>query len=286
MDRLLNINFSIGGDNIYSLPGQILIVGDPIRDKKYSYPFRTDSICAMVVKSGKMSCRIDMHNIEVDQGGLLIILESQIVENLSFASDFSGECIIFSSAFMRNLSISDTLKPLLRIKNHPFTPLDEACSNAISDYIKMMRDVIRQEDHPHREEICRLLTKSFYLTISYYLRDNTFLQNTNRTSDISSQFISLIQDNCARHRDLAYYADKLNISIKYLSSVVKSTTGKSPSKWIEDYTILKAKQMLSAPGITVSQVSYSLGFASQSDFGKYFKKITGMTPKSFQCSSR
>jgi AraC-like DNA-binding protein len=53
-------------------------------------------------------------------------------------------------------------------------------------------------------------------------------------------------------------------------------------KWIEEYTILNAKTLLRTTNLTVGQVSDELNFSSQSDFGKYFKRFTGISPKEFQ----
>ncbi|MCI1640466.1 MAG: helix-turn-helix domain-containing protein, partial [Bacteroidales bacterium] len=59
-------------------------------------------------------------------------------------------------------------------------------------------------------------------------------------------------------------------------------TGKTAMKWIEEYTILNAKTLLRTTNLTVGQVSDELNFSSQSDFGKYFKRFTGISPKEFQ----
>lgn len=76
------------------------------------------------------------------------------------------------------------------------------------------------------------------------------------------------------------------ISPKYLSMAVKEASGKTPLDWIEDYTISASKAMLSSSSDTIDSISLKLNFASQSLFGKFFKRVTGMSPRDYRKSLR
>ncbi len=152
------------------------------------------------------------------------------------------------------------------------------------NYVRMIRNTIEAKGHPYREEVVRLLTKAFCLGLGYYIHPVRQEESTGRAKEIPREFVDLVKRHCMKERELGFYADKLFISVKHLSTMVKRSTGKSPSKWIEDYTILKAKQLLSTTKESILSISEALSFKNQSDFGKYFKHHTRLTPLEFRSS--
>lgn len=96
--------------------------------------------------------------------------------------------------------------------------------------------------------------------------------------------MNLVQLHHTHERSIAFYADKLFISPKYLSHIIKEATGRSAAAWIDEFVILEAKNMLRFSNKNIQQVAYALNFNTQSSFGKYFKHITGMSPTEYQKS--
>jgi AraC-like DNA-binding protein len=101
---------------------------------------------------------------------------------------------------------------------------------------------------------------------------------------MSEQFLYLVQENFREHRFLDFYAKKLEITAKHLSRTVKNQTGYTAVEWIERYVILEAKVLLKSSNLNIQQISDELNFPSQSFFGKYFKKLTGLSPKEYRNS--
>ena len=85
---------------------------------------------------------------------------------------------------------------------------------------------------------------------------------------------------------MVYFADRLCISPKHLSMVVKKVSGRTASDWIDDYVILQAKQLLRSSSLTIQEVSRELNFSNQSFFGKYFKKHVGMSPSEYRAKGK
>jgi AraC-like DNA-binding protein len=79
-----------------------------------------------------------------------------------------------------------------------------------------------------------------------------------------------------------FYGEALNVTPKYLTETVKEINGKSAGAVIDDFVILEAKLLLEKPENTIAQVADLLNFSDQSFFGKYFKRITGISPKEFK----
>lgn len=78
------------------------------------------------------------------------------------------------------------------------------------------------------------------------------------------------------------YAAKLNISPNHLNKVVKGTTGKSTSNWIEEAIMLKAKMLLKCTGLHLSEIAAKVGIMDQSYFARKFKQHEGITPSEYR----
>lgn len=104
------------------------------------------------------------------------------------------------------------------------------------------------------------------------------------TGTHNGQFLKLVQENFRKERFLGFYASELGISPKHLARTVKAQTGMTAVSWIERLVVLEAQVMLKSSNLNIQQISDELNFKSQSFFGKYFKKFTGMSPKEFRNS--
>ena len=86
------------------------------------------------------------------------------------------------------------------------------------------------------------------------------------------------------NRKVEYYAGKIGISAKHLAHIIKKTTGKYPSEWMDNYALLESKKLLRSTDESIQAISYDLNFATPSHFSRFFKEKTGMTPKEFRKS--
>jgi len=74
----------------------------------------------------------------------------------------------------------------------------------------------------------------------------------------------------------------LNITPNYLNSLCKDIYNKTVTEVIQERIILESKRLLAHTGLTVSEISYKLGFKDNSYFGRYFKKVVGIPPEKFR----
>jgi AraC-like DNA-binding protein len=83
---------------------------------------------------------------------------------------------------------------------------------------------------------------------------------------------------------VAYVAQALNLSPKYLSSLLKVLTGQNTQQHIHEKLIEKAKEKLSTTNLSVSEIAYELGFEHLQSFSKLFKTKTNQSPLEFRAS--
>ena len=103
-----------------------------------------------------------------------------------------------------------------------------------------------------------------------------------RKEMISSNFIELLFKHFKDEKELGFYADKLHISIKYLSICVKATTKASPTFIIAQLIMYESRVLLSDKENTISMVADQLNFSDQYTFSKFFKKQMNISPSEFR----
>ena len=103
-----------------------------------------------------------------------------------------------------------------------------------------------------------------------------------RSSQLYNEFLEAVQQHYRTNRDVAFYADCLNVSARYLSQVAHRISGKSP-KNIIDHTLTEALAcQLRTTQHPIQEIAYEHGFTSQAQFAKFFRKQTGQTPSEWR----
>ncbi|WP_211229762.1 helix-turn-helix domain-containing protein [Olivibacter sitiensis] len=102
------------------------------------------------------------------------------------------------------------------------------------------------------------------------------------TNNLFYKFTELVQENVTAHQDVQFYADQLFITSKYLISIVKKATGKTPHVIIDEYLLKEAYILLGYPEKTISQIAFDTGFNSPSSFGRFFKKHASISPQEYR----
>lgn len=96
--------------------------------------------------------------------------------------------------------------------------------------------------------------------------------------------MQLLSESFKTERSVAYYARRMCITPKYLTTLIKRISNKSVSEWIDEYVILEAKTLLKYSNMSIQEIAYHLNFPNQSFFGSYFKRNTGLSPSQYKQS--
>ena len=104
----------------------------------------------------------------------------------------------------------------------------------------------------------------------------------NRNKAYFSAFMEELLKHYMQERSVGFYAERLHLTPKYLTTLLRTTTGRTASEWIDAYVILEAKNLLKYSSMNIQEIAYYLNFPNQSFFGRYFKEHTGMTPSAYR----
>ena len=106
--------------------------------------------------------------------------------------------------------------------------------------------------------------------------------STTHDKDLFNRFLQLLALQEQKRQQVSFYADKLNLTPKYLSKIIKEASGRSGPEWIDDFVILEAKNLLRYSNMSIKEVVFALNFPNPSVFHKYFKAHTGQTPTEYR----
>lgn len=249
-------------------------------------PFRTDCTIVVQVLKGNATANINRVSYQFSAPCLIVLLAGQVVQyEADEHSVTKSRVVAFSDQFMMqlygmSLRMNEIFSMLLL---NPVINLTRQLENDIDLYVRSALSIASYTDNPHRLDAFRHLTFSlFYGSLSFSLMTDTSFKA--RSSALCNDFFSLVRANVFKKRRLDFYASELCITRRYLGMVVSDVTGRTPAYWIDYHLISEAKRLLSDTGMSIQQICEKLNFPSQSSFGKYFKRLTSMSPLSYRKS--
>lgn len=268
--------------NVDAIDNDFILLENPIVTSAFDYPFKLDVAVGIICMKGTMKGVINMTPYTSQSPCLVIILPGQILQYEYFSEDFSGLFIVMSKRFTERLNIQEKLPLFLSIHDNPSTILTDIELDAIVKYYHLLQSAVRIKDNPNRMEIVKHLTMALFYRFGYQHHKTSDDDKKSKQDILVGNFIDLIRTHYKEQRGAEFYADKLCLTPKYLSKVIKENSGKSANDWIDDYVVLEAKALLKSTNMTIQQISDELNFPSQSFFGKYFKRHVGVSPKEYK----
>jgi AraC-like DNA-binding protein len=268
--------------NVDAIDNDFVLLENPIITSSFDYPFKLDAAVGIICMKGTMKGVINMTPYTSQSPCLVIVLPGQILQYEYFSDDFSGLFIVMSKRFTERLNIQEKLPLFFSIHDNPSTPLTEKELEVIVKYYYLLQSAVRIKDNPNRMEIVKHLTMALFYGFGYQHHKSSGDDKKSKQDILVENFLDLIRAHYKKQRGAEFYADKLCLTPKYLSKVIKESSGKSANDWIDDYVVLESKALLKSTNMTIQQISDELNFPSQSFFGKYFKRHVGVSPKEYK----
>ena len=283
--QMSNIGLSQTGGWMARFQDDILILHNPIFKVNWE-PYRMKSLFAVLCDEGSGSGAVNLRSFHLRRNSFLIVLSSQIIESHEVAENFKGTCVLLSEHFLSRIGLGNAYLLYSRLESNPLYQLEEQAAAAFRSYFDLLHHVM-EDTCPNKEEALGALVNLFFLMVGRISRPTSAENDAQqRQSEVMMRFLQLVKSHCREHRDVRFYADTLNMSAKYMSTLIKNASGKSALRWIEEYVILEAKAQLASTVNTVQQIAFDLNFPSQSLFGRYFKLHVGMSPSAYRASVR
>lgn len=255
---------------------------------------RFEGMSLMVVKSGKLTIEINLDRFEVNGPALCVMQPSSRVVFTPEGGQRADIYVLYmSQSYLQNININFSAFNLPATGTRP-SPVQELTAEEV-DLLQRYLDLLVINTRGETSvQLATNLGSSLVSALVYEMAKMQYRRINRHQNEPGYQrsprvayvhdFIKLVRAHYASERSVAFYASKLFISPKYLSLVVKEATGRSAARWIDEFVLMEAKNLLRYSGKNIQQVAYALNFSNQSAFGKYFKHLTGMSPTQYQKS--
>lgn len=248
-------------------------------------PLKFSASVSVFVKRGSGVAEIGLIKYQFKSPCIVNIHNSQILQLKKISDDFEGSFIVLSRQFTDNLflMLKDCRAYSIACREQ-IADIPEDLVKSFEDNVKRMYEIYSDTSNPYAYQAqIFYLSSFFYKTAIKCFKENSDSMSRSSTR-FADMFINMVQHNFRKERFLEFYAKELGVSTKHLSRTLKEVTGFTAVEWIERYVVLEAKVLLKSTNMSVQQIADELNFNSHSFFGKYFKKIVGMTPRKFRYS--
>lgn len=284
--RMMLDNDLMISDNLdFSVPLSLFNINDTSTPVKLGIPFKLRFNITIICLQGSMHIRFNMKEYDIVKGTIFTSVEGMIGECVSISPDLRLIMFAYSKEFasaMYSLSMRTVFGGSVLTQPDVILP-DKDLDDVVEIYKMLRRKLSDPEFACKRELAMSSLTTIYWYVSSLWINSDAILtKKVNRRQQIFEEFIRLVGTYCTSQRGLAFYADKLCITPKYLSQAVYEASGRTARQWICDRVVLEAKALLKGENLTVQQISEQLHFPNQSFFGVFFKKATGYSPKGYR----
>jgi AraC-like DNA-binding protein len=285
--QLTNNSVVVNMENEFILIDNVDNEHDTTGERMRKHPVRLSFSIAIFCLEGNIKFRLNLNEFTLGKHDIILIRKGMIGEFV----EASDDCRVAAMAWNENyFQINDKVEASISLqqilRTNPVCHLSEQAFDECLTIYRLLKKKILETDNKFRRGAVMGYMQVITYNAYHYMLNNPDIAATPsggklRHQEIYSQFIKEVQENYTRERTISFYADRLCVTPKYLSQVVKQISGRLAGEWISDYVILEAKALINSRKYTMQQISDMLNFANQSFFAKYFKEKAGCTPSSY-----
>ena len=248
-------------------------------------PHRVEFYGLLYIASGTGKHFIDFNYYPVKTGNFIFVQKNQ-VQAFDFTNQPQGWIILFTDDYFSELqsnirlpsimpnNLTSLYNPVISI-SEPLKSSCEALLNEIS---------IEQKSKDSDGLLMQLIFSALFIKVMKEISQSKSKNLSDTRSKKFYDFIRLVEDRSITSREANDYASLLNMTYKSLNEICKLASGKTAKQLIDLETILEAKRKLAVENIQVQALAYDLGFDEVTNFVKYFKRHTTLTPSQFKAS--
>jgi AraC-like DNA-binding protein len=249
-------------------------------------PYRSNyyGLGLCVSGSANLLCNLDSYNVQPNS---VITMSPQVIKQWKNVSeDFKTLSIFFTKTFFTKIFSNQNYLEQFQYFDQNTQHVNHF-SVAETTYISSTFQNIKthiKHSHPFQKEILGSYINILlfeYQTLFGQIHFKNNYQQT-RSQQLVDTFKNLINVHFKQERSVQFYADKLFITPKYLTEILKQETGRTASEWINELLLLEAKVLLTKQQLQISQIAEALNFPDASTFGKFFKNLASVSPLQYR----
>ena len=242
----------------------------------------------MYIEGGEGAHVIDFEPYSIVSGSIFYFAPGQ-THFWKLTSSLQGRTIRFTEDFLlfspSEKYVMDDLDFFHNVMYPPHLIFDKSKVGEIKHFFDQIEKEYRSNNYG-RELKIRSHLIIFLIEIQRLFMESIDKKKIIKSSAIMSLFKKMVSEECPSQRSVAFYADKLGISEAYLYELAKQNTGLTPGQIIRKEIALEAKRLLAHTDNAVAEIGFKLNFDDPSYFGRFFRRETGLSPRSFRLHIR
>lgn len=243
---------------------------------------------------GRAQFEYDGNVIQLQKNDFFLYMAHSTVGNILTSSDFNCQQIWFTRDELWNIEIYNlvSLADMSLLKLYPVVHLTDDDIKLYDSYFQLLCSRMKSSASALTPYIVRSLLGTMMLELlSIMRRSSEQAARQGRQEGVNSSihkkriidnFMRLVEESDGRIRRVDEFANKLNITPKYLSTILKEVMNRRPSTYILLYTLKAIERRLRFTDMTMQEIANDLKFPNASFFGKYCKEHLGMTPLEYR----
>lgn len=246
------------------------------------------------ITEGRAQLEYDGHVVQLQKNDLFLYMVHSTAANFMASSDFNCRQIWFGRAELFNIDIYKQISvaDMSNLKLNPVVHLNGDDIKLCDTYFQLLCDRMKFSTSVLTPDIVRMLFGTILLEMLSIMRRNSEqMAEEVQHEDINSSlhkkriiddFMRLVEESDGRIRRVDEFASQLNVTPKYLSTILKEVMNRRPSTYIQLYTLKAIERRLRFTDMTMQEIANDLNFPNPSFFGKYCKEHLGMTPLEYR----
>lgn len=251
------------------------------------FPCRLKSEIFVLCMDGEIEASVNLNRIKVQANDFVTIMPGSIFQIHKVEGNLKIYFGGFSSQYINQAELTRAALDTLYITlGRPVISLKPEGAKLLEDYFCFLIKLYEFFNETTRKMITPHLYNNIHIGIAAMYRNKREEVNNSlsKSEQLCKSFTQLVMQNYNQTRNVAWYAEKLQITHAHLCTTVKQVTGNTCVEIISRMVIMDAKSQLKSTKLSIQEISDSLNFANMSFFGKYFKRYVGMSPLEYRNS--
>lgn len=244
-------------------------------------PHRISFFALLIVTEGHGEHQVDLKTYKIQKDSILKIAKGQ-VHAFQNHPQYKGYLVLFTEDFVLKYFSKSSIEYISHLYNyHISDPLvKNSALNAF--FLERITEEIQSTNTYVQHEIIAKILELFLLKLEREAYKTPLETFNKKYQSLFINFKNLVEKNYTNTRNVKDYAKLLNISTKHLNTIVRATTLNTAKHFIDNYVILEIKRDIFSSTLSLKEVAYENGFDEVTNFTKFFKKHTGLSPKAFK----
>ena len=258
------------------------LITDELKPTDHSpyLPHRLSFYAILIIADGEVNHIVDFKVHTLRKHDVMVISKGQI-HAFDECSEYKGYLVVFTEAFMQKFMAQSTIAEINHLYNYFLN--QEKINNP--DRNQTLLHVLKNELKNNSSSLPNIVGSLLSIYLLKLNEENIRLSHVsvdNKYLDYFNDFRLAVERNFSKTRDAKVYASEISISYKHLNDVCKEVVKTTAKSFIDSYVILEAKRMLVSTSLSAKEIAFALGFDEPTNFLKYFKKHTSLTPVEFR----